>query len=137
MMVKEEKIKKVRSVIGFETLELDILQALSHFGDDPDATIKFLTENPCLVSVSQTITSRGVRISTQIKEKVKEELVVTKVIVTLGMSFDDFLKAMNTKVMTTKEYIKSYAKELLKELEVGESCSGWRRRLFWLRGDSK
>ena len=124
MMVKEEKIKKVRSVIGFETPESDILQALSHSGDDPDAAIKFLAENPCPVSVSRTITSTGVRISTQIKEEVKEELVVTKVAVTPGMSFDDFLKATNTKVMTTEEYIKSHAKELLKEPEVGESCSG-------------
>lgn len=119
--IMEEKIKKVRS----ETPEP---------GDDPDEATKFLADNPGPLIVNRTITSTGVRISTQMKEQVSEEadhghlfsglkveseekgervegVVANKVSVTPGMSFKDFLKATNTPVMTTDEYLKSQMKE--------------------------
>ncbi|KAL5542194.1 hypothetical protein UlMin_009904 [Ulmus minor] len=72
-MVEEEKIKKVRLVVGFEMPESDILRALSQSGDDPEAAIKFIVENGCPMIVKKTVTPTGVRISTQIKQEISEE----------------------------------------------------------------
>lgn len=107
----EEKIKTVRSIVGSETPESDIRRGLSLSGDDPAAAAKFIADNPVLVTVKRTMTSTGARISAQIggeeqpeeSEKEKGE----KVSVYSRMSFDEFLRVTDTKVMTTEEYLES------------------------------
>ncbi|KAF4349866.1 hypothetical protein F8388_021766 [Cannabis sativa] len=82
-------------------------------------------DNPDLLAVSRTITSIGFRISAQNIKKdsgdfknLKDDHLekVNNRVLTPKISFDDFLKATNTQVMTTEEYLKTQMKE---SVEVG------------------
>lgn len=102
---EEVTIKKVS-----EMPESDILQAVSVSGDYPDAAAKLVVDNPLPVTVKRTMTSTGARVSAQIRrEEDSEESEKEKVNVASRMSFDDFLRVTNTKVMTTEEYLRSQA----------------------------
>ncbi|KAJ7979907.1 DNA/RNA helicase protein [Quillaja saponaria] len=76
-MAEEELIKEVRSAIGSEVSESDILLALSQSENDSKVAIKFVNENSGFFTrpmmVKRTITSTGARISAQIKQEEPEE----------------------------------------------------------------
>lgn len=57
LIQQQENVKKIRSVIGSQIPELEILSALSQCGDNPDAAVSFILENQ-----ANTITG-GTRIS--------------------------------------------------------------------------
>ncbi|CAK9183889.1 unnamed protein product [Ilex paraguariensis] len=78
-----ETIKMIRSVIGPDISELDIVKALSQCNNDPDKAINYILDTPCFSSppltVKRTVNSTGgYRISTtQIKtdsDKESEEI---------------------------------------------------------------
>lgn len=132
MEINQENINKVRAYFGTEMPESDILQALSQSGNNPYAAINFILKNAKPITVIRMSTATGARISTQIKQEVSEELeghllpelkpksqvkeeqgkgVENKVSGMPRMSFDEFLKATNTKVMTTEEYMRTQKEE--------------------------
>ncbi|KAF3456838.1 hypothetical protein FNV43_RR01492 [Rhamnella rubrinervis] len=132
MEINRENVEKVRAYFGPEMPESDILRALSQSGYDPYAAINFILINAKPITVIRTSTATGARISTQIKQEVLEEPeghllpeskpwshvkeeqckgVENKVSGKPRMSFDEFLKATNTKVMTTEEYLRTQEKE--------------------------
>ncbi|XP_060189050.1 DNA repair protein RAD5B [Lycium barbarum] len=79
----ESKIKMIRSVIGYEIAEKDILEALLQKNNNLEAAINYLLDFSQLSTVNKTVTSTGVRISGPINQengcemvsglKVKEE----------------------------------------------------------------
>ncbi|XP_043694361.1 DNA repair protein RAD5B [Telopea speciosissima] len=73
---EEEKVKMIRSVLGAEVPESEILRAFSLCGNRPDAAISLMLDIPGFLNppmdVKRTITSTGARISTQIMEKTPE-----------------------------------------------------------------
>ncbi|CAL5337466.1 unnamed protein product [Camellia sinensis] len=132
---EDENVKKIRFVFGSELSDPDILKALSHCQNNPDAAINFILDTPGFLSpqvtVKRTVTSTGARISGPIRQEndqgseevesvdglkpkieVKEQpgLGIQKKSVP-KMSFDEFLVATNTKVMADDAYLKSQIKE--------------------------
>lgn len=65
---QEENVKEIRSVLGSEIPEFEILRALSQCGGDRNAAINFILENAGAIVVKKTNTSTGARISTQINQ---------------------------------------------------------------------
>ncbi|XP_059650897.1 DNA repair protein RAD5B [Cornus florida] len=152
---EDENIKKIRSVVGTEFPEPDILRPLSQSGNDPDAAINHII-GTTPITVKRTVTSTGARISTQVKQENSEELgdesvheskpkIRVKEESDMGfevkdsvkdesgclvciqksvprISFDEFLQATNTKVMTDDEYLKTQIEqERPKESEEAQS----------------
>ncbi|KAA8548778.1 hypothetical protein F0562_000462 [Nyssa sinensis] len=161
---EEENIKKIRSIFGTELPESDIVRALLHCCNDPDAAINYILDTPGFpsppVTVKRKVTSTGARISTQIKEEngeesddaesiqglkpkvrvkeepdvgtdgkesVQEEFVSSDCVKKRApmMSFNEFLQATNTKVMSEEEYLKTQInQEGPKESEEAKSIRG-------------
>ncbi|KAJ4968793.1 hypothetical protein NE237_015494 [Protea cynaroides] len=73
---EEDKVEMIRSVLGAEVPESEILRALSLCGSRPDAAISLMLDTPGFLNrpmdVKRTITSTGTRISTQIKKEMPE-----------------------------------------------------------------
>lgn len=71
--ILEEKLKKIRSVVGLDFPDSFIHRTLSRNGGDPDEAIKYILENPGFLarplSVVRTVTSTGARVSTQFMQK--------------------------------------------------------------------
>ncbi|XP_042493226.1 DNA repair protein RAD5B [Macadamia integrifolia] len=67
----EQKVKMIRTVLGAEVPESEILQAFLVCGNRPDAVISHMLDTPGFPNppVDVKRTSTGARISTQIKEK--------------------------------------------------------------------
>ncbi|KAK4361654.1 hypothetical protein RND71_020606 [Anisodus tanguticus] len=73
---KEMKIKMIRSVIGFEISDIDILEALAQRNNDAEAAINHLLDLLQSSTVNKTVTSTGVRISAPINQENGEESLV-------------------------------------------------------------
>ncbi|XP_008438555.2 DNA repair protein RAD5B [Cucumis melo] len=71
--ILEEKLKKIRSVVGPDLPDSFIVRTLSRNGGDPDEAIKYILENPGFLarplSVVRTVTSTGARVSTQFMQE--------------------------------------------------------------------
>lgn len=148
---EEDAVQKVRSRIGFEVPVAVVLRALSEYGFDPDAAVKFLNDNlgylarPLTMVRTKTSTG-GARLLAPIKQEVfddsfipkenikqevfddsyfskKEEVFekpisvkeepgtsVSQPFTNTNISFDEFLRATNTKVMSQDECLKSLGK---------------------------
>lgn len=68
-----KNIKMIRSVIGSEIPENEILEALSQKNNNPEAAINHLLDSSPPLIVQKTVTSTGVRISAPIKQENGEE----------------------------------------------------------------
>lgn len=126
-IVEEDMIEKLRSRICFEVPEPAIRLALSAFGSDLDAAVKYLHDNPGFlarpVTVVRANTSTGSRVLApiKVKEEVDESVFESQkpVKAEIGVNvkkevdassckrkaswedgFDKFLKATDTKVMS-------------------------------------
>lgn len=115
MEINQENVEKVQSFFGPELPESDVLRALRHSGNNPDAAVRFILNNAQPVTVVRTCTATGARISAHIQQEAQEEQckegVGNKVDGKPRMSFEEFLKATDTKVMTTEEYLRTQKKE--------------------------
>ncbi|KAG5613790.1 hypothetical protein H5410_013614 [Solanum commersonii] len=69
----EENIKMIRSIIGSEIPENEILEALSQKNNNPEAAINHLLDSSTPLIVHKTVTGTGVRISAPIKQENGEE----------------------------------------------------------------
>ncbi|KAK6793212.1 hypothetical protein RDI58_006665 [Solanum bulbocastanum] len=69
----EKNIKMIRSVIGSEIPQNEILEALSQKNNNPEAAINHLLDSSPPLIVHKTVTSTGVRISAPIKQENEEE----------------------------------------------------------------
>ncbi|KAK9931068.1 hypothetical protein M0R45_018364 [Rubus argutus] len=63
-----ENVKEIRSVLGSEIPEFEVLRALSQCGGDRNAAINFILENAGAIVVKNTNTGTGARISTRINQ---------------------------------------------------------------------
>lgn len=77
MEADAEKVKNIRSVLGDETLDSDILRALSIAGSNENAAINIILDTPGFLSQSVTVkrssAGSGARISSEIKKEVPDE----------------------------------------------------------------
>lgn len=69
----DNKIKMIRSIIGSEIPENEILEALSQKNNNPEAAINHLLDSSPPLAIHKTVTSTGVRISAPIKQENGEE----------------------------------------------------------------
>ncbi|XP_049395327.1 DNA repair protein RAD5B-like [Solanum stenotomum] len=69
----ERNIKMIRSVIGSEIPENEILEPLSQKNNNPEAAINHLLDSSTPLIVHKTVTGTGVRISAPIKQENGEE----------------------------------------------------------------
>jgi DNA repair protein RAD5 len=63
-----KNVKEIRSVLGSEIPEFEVLRALSQCGGDRNAAINFILENAGAIVVKNTNTGTGARISTQVNQ---------------------------------------------------------------------
>nr|DAD19846.1 TPA_asm: hypothetical protein HUJ06_021309 [Nelumbo nucifera] len=93
---EKEYIATVRSIVGDNVLESDILRALSVCGNSVNAAIKVILNTPGFIApsitVKRTLTITGARISTQIKQEGSED-----------SSQDDPVKGLDPKIRVKEE----------------------------------
>lgn len=133
----EDVVERVRSLVGSQVPEAVIIRALSESGFDSDAAFKFLIDNPAFLAqpltvVRTTTSTGGARVLAPVKQEVIDDLPIhennpkhevfekqdslREITESNGsqlfannckLSFDDFLIATNTKVMSQDECMKS------------------------------
>lgn len=70
----EKEINLIRSVVGSQVSEAEILKALSCCDNNAAAAINYILDNPLPLDVKKTVTCTGTRISGPVKQEIGDEL---------------------------------------------------------------
>lgn len=111
-IVEDDRVKKIKSAVGSDFSDADIKGALAKSGDDVDGAIRCILDN-LPVSVKRTSTG-GSRVLHQVKQEPLEgsgESTGGNLVQTVRgkkITFDDFCRENNVKVMSMEEYEKTY-----------------------------